>query len=146
VARNNGDDNNAFAPEFSGKRGYQVRGEIEAQCDHGLVIDVLRQALERGGLRSRRDRNHDLFVFGSNPLLFEAKTETSTTNLYTAVGQLLLHAATMDPLPRRVLVVPDAPTIPTARVLAQLGIEVLQYEWDAVVPIFSNFNRFLFRK
>jgi hypothetical protein len=33
-----------FSPEFSGKRkGYKVKGRIEASCDHGLIIDEKRR-------------------------------------------------------------------------------------------------------
>jgi hypothetical protein len=135
-----------FRPEFSGRRrGYTVTGTIEAQCDHGLVIDALAQALHQSGLQIANDRR-DMFVLAEDEtvrLLFEAKTDLSTTSIYTGIGQLMFHGALQMPPPRRVLVVPDEPNDQMRTILRQLGIELVSYEWEGPMAVFSGLDDIL---
>jgi len=62
--------------------------------------------------------------------LFELKTDLSNTNIYIAVGQLMIHGAGQAPPPKRVLVVPGKPEKETAKSLQDLSIQVVSYKWD----------------
>jgi len=121
-----------FKPEFEGpRRGYTLSGEIEAQCEHGTVVNRLHEALKMDGYNAVNDRR-DLYILDGNEVthLFEVKTDLSTTSFYQGVGQLMLHGATLDPAPRRILVVPGRLNGATEQALERLGIVVLVFKWD----------------
>lgn len=127
-----------FTPEFEGqRRGYTPAGEIEARCDHGTVVNRLHEALKAAGHDAVNDRR-DLYILVDDNVthLFEVKTDLSTTSLYQGVGQLMLHGAALEPVPRRILVVPGQPTGDTLRALERLGITVLVFDWVDGQPTF----------
>jgi len=139
-----------FSPEFLGHRKtYMSQGEIEAQCDHGPLISALADELRKRGLNIGNDNLRDLYVLSSKgrvQTLFEAKTNLSTSSIYGAVGQLMLHAAAEPKEPRRVFVAPGTPNPRTQRALKKLGIEVLSYKWDGNHPIFLNLRGLVGKK
>lgn len=121
-----------FTPEFEGqRRGYTPAGEIEARCDHGTVVRRLYEALTDAGHKAVNDRR-DLYILAGKEVthLFEVKTDLTTTSLYQGVGQLMLHGAALNPVPRRILVVPGQPNSATRQALGRLGIAVLAFNWD----------------
>lgn len=136
-----------FNPEFSGRRrGYTVTSPIEADCDHGLIINSLAEELRRRNVIFNRDVNRDLFIYGRQNkirMLFEAKTEISTSNIYQGIGQLFFHSANQIPRPVLVIVLPGTPNDQTQHVLASLGIDILSFEWNASGPTFLNLERIL---
>lgn len=69
-------------------------------------------------------------------MLFEVKTDTNTTSIYTGLGQLMLHGAREDVSPRRILVVPGEPDATTREALMRLGVSVLSYTWKDSSPEF----------
>lgn len=130
-----------FNPEFSGTRqSYRVKGKVESRCDHGLVISALEAELWRQGLTVGNDQARDLFVIedGQTTTLFEAKTDTSTSSIYSAIGQLMFHSTTQRTEPKRVMVLPERPNEQTQNALTRLGIAVLAYHWHQGRPIFEN--------
>jgi len=134
--------NSKFTPEFSGQRqSYYQADKIKSQCNHGRVIDALHNLLESKGLKTANDNYRDLFALddtGSMTVLFEAKTDTSTSSIYSAIGQLMYHAEVQDPTPKRVLVIPEETTQETSNVLNRLGIEVITYRWEEGNAAFSE--------
>jgi hypothetical protein len=136
-----------FSPEFLGRRKkYSAQGEIEAQCDHGPLISALADELRKRGLTIGNDTLRDLYVLSSKrrvQMLFEAKTNLSTSSIYGAVGQLMLHAAAEPKAPRRVFVAPGNPNRKTQMALKKLGIEVLSYKWNSGHPRFRNLRELL---
>lgn len=134
-----------FSPEFGGKRkSYQISGDIESSCDHGLVVNELAKCLERLGLNRSKDRARDLFILtttGKLRVLFEAKTDVTTSSLYQGIGQLVYHSAIDCEGLRRVLVLPEMPNAKTRAVLANVGIEVLTYYWHRARPVFKNLEK-----
>jgi hypothetical protein len=140
-------DKPTFKPEFSGRRkSYSLAAEIESQCDHGPIISALEAKLRQCGLKCANDTPRDLFVLSSKgrvQMLFEAKTDLSTSSVYGAVGQLMLHAAAEPNEPRRVFVAPGTPTKKTQLALKKLGIEVLTYKWEGSHPKFVKLKRLL---
>ena len=131
-----------FSPEFSGRRSaFSVRRRIEANADHGLVVDALKAAVTRVGHRSYNDRERDLFVLGKRnrvSVLFEVKTDVTTTSIYTAVGQLLLNGGAGPRAPKLVLVLPDKPKPKTAKALRSIGVAVLAFEGPSNKPVIRD--------
>lgn len=134
-----------FSPEFSGtKKGYEIQGRIEANCDHGLIIDELVKELRKKKLHYANDRHRDLFVLAKNGkvrCLFEVKTDSSSTSIYQGIGQALYHTALHTPKPRPILVMPGVPDKRTEKVLARLGVEHVSFTWDANRPKFVGLDR-----
>lgn len=130
-----------FVPEFSGvKQRYGVRGVIEAKADHGLVVEALAASLKSLGYVPHNDRARDLFTLDKGNrvgVLFEVKTDTTTTSIYTAVGQLLLNGGAGNDGPRMILVVPGMPERKTREILRLIGIGVLTYKWSRGKPVMS---------
>ena len=131
-----------FSPEFSGRRSaFSVSRRIEAKADHGLVVDALEAAVKRGGQRAYNDGARDLFVLDNGnrmSVLFEVKTDVTTTSIYTAVGQLLLNGGVRPSAPRLVLVLPAKPNQRTSEALKSIGITVLDFEWRGNTPVIRD--------
>ena len=75
------------------------------KADHGLVVDALEAAVKHAGQRGYNDGARDLFVLDERKrmsVLFEVKTDVTTTSIYTAVGQLLLNGGGGSRAPRKV--------------------------------------------
>lgn len=130
-----------FVPEFSGVRQrYGARGVIEARVDHGPVVEALAASLESLGYVPRNDRARDLFTLDKGnrvEVLFEVKTDITTTSIYTAVGQLLLNGGAGNDGLRMILVVPGMPEPKTREVLGLIGVGVLSYKWSRGKPVMS---------
>lgn len=131
-----------FVPEFSGtRRPYSRTGVIEANADHGKVVDVLAESVEQLGYVACNDRARDLFALDERKLvavLFEVKTDVTRQSIYAAVGQLLLNGGVANHAPRMILVVPGRPNPKTRAVLGSIGIDVLAYTWRNHEPVISN--------
>ncbi|MFC1559082.1 hypothetical protein ACFL39_00640 [Gemmatimonadota bacterium] len=121
----------SFKPEYSGLRKYRVKGQITTHQLHASTVNALCKMLVKFGLNPGNDQQRDLFIKGMKgavEVLFEVKSSTTTTSIYTGVGQLLIHGTAEAKQPRKILVLPDLPTGTTMNVLTDLGIEVLCYE------------------
>jgi hypothetical protein len=131
-----------FSPEFSGPRSeHMLTDKIKSRCNHGIVINSLHNLLESNGLKTANDNKRDLFIdddIGNMKMLFEAKTDTSTSSIYGAIGQLMYHAAVQDTPPKCVLVVPDKPKANTVKILNKLGIQTLSYKLDKGKALFPE--------
>jgi len=138
-----------FFPEFSGqKESYSKTDIIISQCNHGPVINSLQNLIEKKGLKSLNDNFRDLFIFDDSCLmtiLFEAKTNLSTSSVYSAIGQLMYHSASQDPVPKLVMVVPGEPKADTKKILDRLGIDILQYKLEKGNVQFFGFDELLKR-
>lgn len=131
-----------FNPEFFGKRlAYQASAEIEAHCDHGIIINVLAEIMKEKGFNVANDRNRDLYAYtlaNQMQILFEAKTDLTTSSIYQAVGQLLFHSVSQSPLPVCVLVVPALPSAEVRKILNKLQIRTLVFDWANQKPTFRD--------
>lgn len=132
----NGNNNTAhdFHDEFSGKKNIPSRASTTADCNHGRVVTALKRHLEaqhKGpSHRLINTKKIDLALMKSSQLLhvWEVKTDISLQNLYTGIGQLIVH--TMGHyMCDKTLVLPDAPPLPNPFLigLKDLGISVLLY-------------------
>ena len=57
------------------------------------------------------------------------KPNTSTTSIYSAVGQLLIHSIVQARQPKLVFVAPEELSVQTRSKLKKIGIGVLDYRW-----------------
>jgi hypothetical protein len=144
-----------FTPEFGGERSpYTVTGEINARCDHGLIVNALEAQLTaltpelpHSNISVTNNRYSDLILVDGRRQLahFEVKTTTSLTDIYSAIGQLMYHTADLRTSPARIAVLPeDLPADALAR-LKRLGLHVCTYRWERRQPVFPNLRRLLRR-
>lgn len=126
--------------EFEGKKTYTVTQKIDAACDHGIIVNRLRQRLRKQGYSTGKDRFRDLYVHrkGHITSLFEVKPDTSTTSIYSAVGQLLIHSIVQTSQPKLVFVAPEELSGQTRKKLGKIGIDVLSYCWVDDEPDFPG--------
>ncbi len=131
----------AFSPEFEGTKTFNVNTVIESSCDHGPVVRSLKEALEALSIPAANDRLRDLYTLrpsGDMNTLFEVKTSLNAIDIYTGVGQLMIHGARQGKAPKRVLVLPRGLGRQQLDVLSLLGIAVLDYTWQSKQPSFPK--------
>jgi len=150
LKKQRGERPESFSPEFEGKReGYSTKDRVDADYKHGTVVNKLEEIVEGYGYKVANDQGRDVYIYtrvkgvSRVKVLFEIKTDVSTTSIYKGVGQLMLHGAAQTRRPRSVLVLPGKPRPNTKEALAKLGIEVLTYKWRNKQPVFPPIDQFL---
>lgn len=111
-------------------RNVPARDGYTAGCDHGIIRNRLAELIEASGRKVTRDQQRDLVVKGPQKpsCELEIKTSADPQCVYTAVGQLLVHN-TVQPVTRRVAVLPADVTQPMRKAIAALGIDLVTYRW-----------------
>lgn len=130
----------SLSKEFLGKRRYSV-GEVEAECDHGLVVRSLEKELGSDEIVTGSRHPFDLYVLdpdGQVSILFEVKTDTTPASCYEAIGQLLVYSAPFAKIPRLVAVFPDSLDRHYAEIFEKIGLRNLTYKWVKNEPIFEK--------
>lgn len=101
--------------------------------EHGAVVRALENLLRSEG-SSQKAQAIDLAIVATSRVdLFEVKTSSRTTDVYTGVGQLLIHGECIEELlgltVKRYLVVPQAPKPSHSKAFSRkAGIRVVTYE------------------
>jgi hypothetical protein len=140
---------NTFSPESTGPRAsYVITNAINAVRHHGLIVNALSKELERSGYRVASDQARDLTILNSEgvvEVLFEVKTDSSTSSIYAGVGQLFLHTAGNIPETRRILVLPRKVNDIIGSALHMIGVHVLLYssEGEHELPTFDSLHNLL---
>ncbi|MEI6168843.1 MAG: hypothetical protein WCS52_16805 [bacterium] len=124
-----------FHDEFSGKKSIPARASVTADCNHGRVVSALKRYLESKaqlpGQRLVNTKKIDLALVKSSQLIhvWEVKTDVSLQNLYTGIGQLIVHTMGQHKCDKT-LVLPDTPNLSTPFIagLASLGISVIYFK------------------
>lgn len=126
----------AYFSEFSGQRREYAPKKVYPVSHHGTVVDRLNLHLCVQG-EVLKSRAIDLVVNEADrALLFEVKTDASTQNVYTAIGQLFTHMPVVQKYTGKpvinVMVLPELP-MEKMRVLLrnELGIRVVTYTLSA---------------
>lgn len=116
-------------------------GQVKAECDHGLVVSGLVRLLESEGHEVANRRPFDLFIYDEEGInsLFEIKTDSTTTACYTAIGQLLVYSAGMQKKPSLFAVFPERLDERIRPAFAEIGIQLVLYNWDRDKLVFDNF-------
>lgn len=102
-----------YFDEYAGESLRRAIGAGVRAVTHGAVVSALELELRTTGL-TRKSVAIDLAIISEGQMnLYEVKTSVSTTDMYTGLGQLLIHGealARMTKLPiRKFLVVPELP-------------------------------------
>lgn len=142
TGKNAGNAGNNYNPEFKGKRKRNRQGpSVQAECDHGLVVDALKNRLANDGLKIiANSKNMDLYVKNSKgkiTWLFEVKTDVDTTDIYQGVGQLIVNSGIFAPDAKLVIVLPQSPSQRLRAAIGKAGIEVVTYSWVKNTPEFK---------
>lgn len=125
-----------FYLEARGRRKGRRSGEIDYLSRHGDVVDALHLwrtsgALPKGG-RMVKNVLIDMGVAVGHDLVevFEVKTSTGRSDIYGAIGQLMVHGTAADC--RRVIVLPHKEPIAAdlKDALQRLGIELVKFKLD----------------
>lgn len=104
-----------YFKEFSGKKRGERAKEFEYISRHGDIVDALEKWAEIDDDEAVVKNVYiDLGIKRGNQLtsLFEVKTNTNRQDLYTAIGQLIVHSGSFNNL-QRYLVIPHEGNIPT---------------------------------
>jgi hypothetical protein len=123
-----------FYAESRGRRRGKRSSKVDYLSRHGEVVDALYEWRLRAGLsRGQRLVKNVLIDLGcasGQPLeeVYEVKTSATRPDLYTGIGQLLVHGANESC--QRTLVLPHDETIPAdvQRALSRLNIALLRFE------------------
>ena len=130
----------SFSPEFTGEKSVDVqRDHYVASGLHGVVVQALHDELSGHGVPTFNDRHRDLYVGAANSMAacFEVKTGTSTTDCYTALGQLFLHGGDAN---HRVFVAPSG-ALRFAEKMIQHGIKLLRYDVESGRVTFKDLKK-----
>lgn len=132
---------NDFFAESRGRRKGQRSREFDYLSRHGEVIDALFSWRKSGALppNGRLVKNIliDMGIAIGNELVevFEVKTNTSRSDIYAAIGQLMVHGKSDEC--RRVMVLPqkDIMSSDLKEALQRLNIELLKFKLDEKAAI-----------
>ncbi|MGH7381119.1 MAG: hypothetical protein ACREKR_02685 [Candidatus Methylomirabilales bacterium] len=127
-----------FYPESRGRRKGKRSGEIDYLSRHGDIVDALytwrRSRAVQKGCRLVKNALIDLGVAVGRELVevYEVKSATARSDVYSAIGQLMVHGNAPDC--RRVIVLPKGEPIAVdlADALKRLGILLLKFKVDKV--------------
>ncbi|MCG3141637.1 MAG: hypothetical protein HDKAJFGB_02951 [Anaerolineae bacterium] len=131
-----------YGQEYAGEKRYDITKRVVAECDHGLVVDAMRQELEKRGLIVANDQFRDLYILSEKNKtiqgLFEFKTDNSRSSMYSAIGQLMFNALSVNQT--LVAVLPE-PITPKAKArLKELKINCVTYAWKNNRPQFKGLS------
>lgn len=126
-----------YYKEASGRRkGFRTGGAIDYVSRHGEVVEELSNWRVAKGLVKGESLKKNVWidlgvaVGGKLTELYEVKTSAVRGDVYTAIGQLAVHAP--DQLCRRIMVLPDQVLQPSlATALKRNGIELMRYRLTA---------------
>lgn len=131
-----------FKEEFFGaKKVSNASRQTQANSDHGLIVNTLAKSLEKKGIVIGNTHYVDLFVLDSagNPTaLFEVKTDSNSTQVYEAVGQLYFHSAKLRAKCKLIAVFPNSISQETRDIFKTLDIQLLTYNLAHNLPVFDS--------
>lgn len=121
-----------FNAEFSGIKKIKKSTESEMVCDHGLVVNKLKELLTQKNINAANDVNRDLYILKDNNIIktvFEIKTDLELQSIYKAIGQLLLNSVFLPYEVKKVIVIPEGIEKRMIESLNKLQIDSLEYNW-----------------
>lgn len=131
-----------YFDEYAGEGNSKGHGEGKRTVEHGDIVRALELQLRSNG-SSQKAQAIDLAIVAAQVDLFEVKTSARTTDVYTGVGQLLIHGECIQELlalpVRRHLVLPALPRASHAKhVTGKGGINIVTYEKNGGGYTFSG--------
>ena len=122
-----------YFDEYFGEGRTKGHGGGNRTVEHGAVVRALELAL-RGKGSSQKAQAIDLAIVAASKVdLFEVKTSARTTDVYTGVGQLVIHGECIKELlgltAKRYLVLPEEPKASHGRAISgRAEIKVVTYQ------------------
>lgn len=121
-----------YFDEYAGEGTMKGHGGGKRTVEHGDIVKALESLLSVNG-KSQKAQAIDLAIVASEVDLYEVKTSARTTDVYTGVGQLIIHGECIRELlelpVRRHLVLPTPPRADHRKhVTKKGGIAIITYE------------------
>ncbi|HEY8024767.1 MAG TPA: hypothetical protein VIF60_09395 [Burkholderiaceae bacterium] len=102
-----------YFDEHAGSSDIKGRRSGKRTVEHGDIVKALEKLVSNLGATQKSQAIDLALITNNNALLFEVKTSARTTDVYTGVGQLLIHgesiAELLDLPVKRFLVLPEKP-------------------------------------
>lgn len=122
----------SYFDEYEGEGSSKGHGGGKRAVEHGAVVKALETQLRTQG-QSQKAQAIDLAIIAAQVDLYEVKTSARTTDVYTGVGQLLIHGECICELlelpVRRHLVLPSPPRPSHGKHVSKKGgINIVTYE------------------
>jgi hypothetical protein len=127
--------------ELIGARYREQERETGAECDHGLIVRDLSEALKGHGLLTGNDGCRDLLAInrkGRIRAVFQVLTEMSLAGIHAGATQLLLNGLSLPGDPLLFLTLPHTPEEALREKLKRLNIDLLIYNWQGDRAVFPE--------
>jgi hypothetical protein len=135
-------DELSLREEMIGDRFREQERETGAECDHGLIVRDVSEAIRSKGLRTGNDDSLDLLVMNREGLIravFQIRTDMSLAGIHAGATQLLLNGGpTLQGGPLLILALPSVPEEPLRKKLKRLNIDLLTYGWKGDRAVFPE--------
>lgn len=135
----------SYFDEYAGEGSHKGHGGGKRTVEHGDIVKAL-EALVGSPTTSQKAQAIDLAIAAKTAVdLFEVKTSAGTTDVYTGVGQLLIHGECIHELlglpVARFLVLPEKPRDSHGRHLyRKAGIKVVTFQKDGTGYRFNGLS------
>jgi len=132
--------------EMIGEELGDAASETGAECDQGLILKDLSEALKKVGLSTTNDDRRDLVIVdrkGRMRAVFEVLTEATLPEFHAGAAQLLLNGPNLQENPLLVLVLPEPPEGELEERLKRLNIHLLLYRWEEDRAVFPRLDPLL---
>ena len=122
----------ASSPERGGQYEVGPQAAKIVVKKHADVWHALTATLDKRGIEHSNGRvgkyGPDLRTIAEPYVLFEIKTELTTSDVQKAIGQLFFYEKLLNKMHKKVLVLPDQPNLETGKALKALGLSILRYQ------------------
>ncbi|TDF62228.1 hypothetical protein [Cupriavidus sp. L7L] len=136
-----------YFKEFTGERKSYKPKRIYSKSNHGKIVEALRNELLDEG-EAFKSREIDLVVEQKKrALLFEVKTAADTQSVYTAIGQLSVHASPARKFTGKdvvqIIVLPEPPMRHVVDIIVtELRLRLVTFSFDEQGAVsFQGLNR-----
>lgn len=139
-------DERCVREDLIGERHCEPKSETGAECDHGLIIRDLAEALKKCGLQTVNDGHRDLLIRDRADRIravFQVLTETTLPELHAGATRLLLNGLGFPENPLLILVLPEPPESALREKLKRLNIDLLNYQWAEDRAVFPHLDGLL---
>lgn len=134
-------DELSLREELIGELSTHQDREIGSECDRGLIVGDLSEALKRQGLRTGNDGCRDLLAMnrkGCIRAVFQVQTDMAPAGIRAGVTRLLLNGLGLPGSPVLLLALPRAPEDDLREKLKRLNIDLLIYGWEEDRAVFPD--------
>ena len=134
-----------FSAEGYGIKKYARADEIEAICNHGIIVNQLAKVLAEKGYEVGNDNKRDLFTKRNGKIdrIFEVKTDLTNSSIYSAIGQILMYSAEKNLLDnKKILVLPQRLKQAVEENIKKIGLSILYFDFEDEIK-FINIEKIL---